>query len=117
MSDLEIEGSFDEQWGIVKAAVKQHNAAIHGNGQPGLLDFMSSMKGQMRLIIALLLFLSTLAAVGTMLIMIKSARVGELVIPGVTYANPNDPVLSFERQPNQRAGDAPAYIQSEQGVR
>ena len=86
MADLEIEGSFEEQWGIVKAAVRQHNAAINGNGQPGLLDFMSGIKGQMRLVLALLTFLTAVAVFGTFLIGLHSMKVGRLEIPGFSHA-------------------------------
>lgn len=86
MADLEIEGSFEEQWGIVKAAVKQHNSAINGNGQPGLLDFMSGIKGQMRLILALLSFLTAVAIVGTFLVGVHSMKVGRVEIPGFSHS-------------------------------
>ena len=54
MAELKIEGSFEEQMGVIKSALIQHHAAINGNGQPGLLDFMSGIKAQLRLIIVLL---------------------------------------------------------------
>lgn len=71
MAELEIEGTFEEQWGIVKSAVRQHNAAINGNGQAGLLDFMSSIKAQFRLIIGMLIFISTMAAVALVIVTLK----------------------------------------------
>ena len=36
MADLEIVGTHDEQWGIMKSAVIQLHGAINGNGKPGL---------------------------------------------------------------------------------
>ena len=81
MADLEIEGSFEEQWGIVKSAVKQHNTAINGNGQPGLLDFMSGIKAQQRLIIGLLAFISLLLTAAGVAVTIRSAQKGSLAIP------------------------------------
>jgi hypothetical protein len=41
---LEIEGTHEKQFPIVKTAVKAHDASLYGNGQPGLMDFMSAKK-------------------------------------------------------------------------
>ena len=62
MADLEIEGSFEEQWGIMKSAVRAHDKTLYGNGQPGVVDFISQTRGQFKLIIALLTLI--LAALG-----------------------------------------------------
>lgn len=51
---LEIEGTHEEQFAIVKTAVKRHDRDLYGNGQPGVMDFMSSTKGQFRLLVIML---------------------------------------------------------------
>ena len=49
MAELEIEGSFEEQWGIVKSTLKQMHVTFHGNGQKGFVkevqEFMSEWRG------------------------------------------------------------------------
>ncbi len=59
---IEIEGPFEEQWGTVKAAIKQHDAAINGNGHKGLLDFQSGIKAQLRLIVFLVSLIGLIVA-------------------------------------------------------
>lgn len=54
MAELEISGSHEEQWGVMKSAVQQLHATIYGNGQPGILDFVSGTRAQFRLIVVLL---------------------------------------------------------------
>lgn len=63
MADLEIVGSHEEQWGIVKSAVKQHHSDLYGNGQPGVMDFVSSTRGQFRLLIILISVVGVLVSV------------------------------------------------------
>jgi len=62
MADFEIEGTFEEQWGIIKSAVRAHDKTLYGNGQPGIVDFIAQTRGQFKLIIALLSLI--LAALG-----------------------------------------------------
>ena len=71
MADLRIEGSYEEQFAIMKTAVIQHHSAINGNGQPGLLDFMSGQKAQYRLIIAMI---SVIMLLLTLLLVIEGNR-------------------------------------------
>ena len=71
VADLRIEGSYEEQFAIMKTAVIQHHSAINGNGQPGLLDFMSGQKAQYRLIIAMI---SVIMLLLTLLLVIEGNR-------------------------------------------
>jgi len=64
---LEIDGSHEEQFAIVKTAVKAHDASLYGNGQPGLMDFMSSTKGQFRLLVVMLTAILVILGVLTFL--------------------------------------------------
>lgn len=43
MADLEIEGTFEEQWGTVKMALKQLHGAINGNGKEGLVEHIQNV--------------------------------------------------------------------------
>lgn len=54
MAELEIEGTHEEQFAIVKTAVKEHNLLLKGNGQPGIVEFVTASKAQLRLIVFLL---------------------------------------------------------------
>ena len=63
MAELEISGSHEEQWGIMKSTVQQMHKALYGNGQPGVLEFVSGTRAQFRLITALLLFVSVAVSV------------------------------------------------------
>ena len=78
MAELEIDGSFEEQWGIVKSAVKQHNSAINGNGQPGLLDFQSSIKAQLRLVLIAISVAGLILAILTYLEANRQLHSGQL---------------------------------------
>jgi hypothetical protein len=68
MAELEIEGSFDEQWGMVKGAVRDHHASLYGNGQPGVVDFVSATKGQLRLLIILVTAFGVLCGTGMLVL-------------------------------------------------
>lgn len=91
MAELEIEGSFDEQWGVVKAAVKQHNAAINGNGQPGLLDFMSGVKAQYRLLLVMISVVGLIVSILAVLEVNHQIHTGQLHIA-------NEPTLAKSSQ-------------------
>ena len=76
MGELRIEGSHEEQLGIMKSAIIQHHAAINGNGQPGLMDFMSGMKAQLRLIIALISVGGLILSLLTFLVLNREIKTG-----------------------------------------
>jgi len=65
MAELEIEGTFDEQWGVVKSTTKQLHAAIHGNGQEGILSYVTGLRAQFRLLLILVTIFGVLSAFGT----------------------------------------------------
>lgn len=81
---------------VVKNLLSEHHKALYGNGQPGILDFISGLKGQMRLIVGLLLFLSTLAAIGTLLVGIHAVKTGRLDAPAMNA--PNNPAFADNQQ-------------------
>ncbi len=62
----------------MKSAIIQHHAAINGNGQPGLLDFMSGLKAQLRLIIALISVGGLILALLTFLVLNRQIKTGLL---------------------------------------
>lgn len=68
---LEIEGSHEEQFAIVKTAVKRHDKDLYGNGQPGVMDFMSATRGQFRLMIVML---SVIGLILTAILVIEGAH-------------------------------------------
>ena len=76
MAELKIEGSHEEQWGMIKSAVIQHHSAINGNGQPGLMDFMSGLKAQLRLIIVLISVGGLVLAFLTFLVLNREIKTG-----------------------------------------
>jgi len=47
MSELEIEGSFDEQWGTVKSVLKHLYAEMDGNKNKGLVEEMNEVKAEL----------------------------------------------------------------------
>ncbi len=63
MGDLKIEGTHEEQWGAMKSAVIQHHAVIHGNGQPGILDFVVGLRAQFRLVLVLLSIIGVIVSI------------------------------------------------------
>ncbi len=97
MADIQWPGSDEAILAMLKDKVNEHHQLFHGNGQPGVLDFIAGLKGQMRLIVGLLLFLSTLAAVGTLLIGIYSIKVGVLELPTITHSYPLDMEYSSDK--------------------
>ena len=97
MSEMEWPESEEAVIAVLRSKVNEHHKALYGNGQPGLLDFIAGLRGQMRLIVGLLLFLSTLAAVGTLLVALHTMKTGRLDIPGFSHSKPLDPTFA-ERQ-------------------
>lgn len=49
---IEIEGSFDEQWGTVKSTVRNLEAVINGNGKGGLLKEMTETRSRLDELVA-----------------------------------------------------------------
>lgn len=78
MAELKIEGSHEEQWGVIKSAVIQHHSAINGNGQPGLMDFMSGLKAQLRLLIILVSVGGLILSFLTFLVLNREIKTGML---------------------------------------
>ena len=63
MAELEISGSHEEQWGIMKSAIQQLHSTMYGNGQPGVLDFVTSTRAQFRLLIVLVSVVGVMVSV------------------------------------------------------
>ena len=63
---------------MIKSAVIQHHSAINGNGQPGLMDFMSGLKAQLRLIIVLISVGGLVLAFLTFLVLNREIKTGLL---------------------------------------
>ncbi len=97
MAELEIEGSFEEQWGAMKSAVKQQHVAIYGNGHEGILDFVAGVRGQFRLLVVLITLLGVLVAAVGVMVTIHMNQHGELHWPSMAAQNP----------PTERAQSAP----------
>lgn len=64
MAELEIEGTFEEQWGIVKSAVKDHHVLLHGNGKEGLVQTVTGWQAQARLIVGLVVGFGSVSTIG-----------------------------------------------------
>ena len=64
---LEIDGTKEQQFAIMKSAVIQHDADLNGNGQPGIKAFVSSTQGQFRLIVILISVFGLILAIFTFL--------------------------------------------------
>lgn len=90
MADLEFEGTFEEQWGTMKSAVRQNYAAINGNGQPGLLDFASGIRAQLRLLIVLVSIAGLVLALLTYLEANRQLHAGTLHAGAPTLAETQD---------------------------
>ena len=85
MGDLEFEGTFEEQWGTMKGAVKQMHRDLYGNGQPGAMEFIQETKGQLRLLAWLCGTIIALLAVGIALEANRQAHAGILRVgAGIT---------------------------------
>lgn len=80
MSALEIEGTEEEQMGIMKSAIKQCYGALFGNGQSGVIDYVAQQRGMMKLIVFLLTLLSLLVAILGFLEGNRQIKSGELKI-------------------------------------
>ncbi len=78
--ELEIEGSLEEQMGVIKSAVRRHECTLYGNGQPGIVDFISQTRGQFRLIVWLLTFILALIGVYIGLEANHQIKLGEINI-------------------------------------
>ena len=103
MADLEIEGSFEEQWGIMKSAIRAHDKTLYGNGQPGIVDFIAQTRGQFRLIVWLLATLIASIGVYAALEANRQARSGLINLPKISDTKP---VFTAHHAPSpQLAGD------------
>ena len=61
---------------MIKSAVIQHHSAINGNGQPGLMDFMSGLKAQLRLLIILVSVGGLILSFLTFLVLNREIKTG-----------------------------------------
>ena len=91
MAELEIAGTHEEQAAIMREVVKQLHSTIYGNGQPGILDFISGLRGQLRLLVVLVSIVSLIVAVLALLEGNRQAREGKL------FSNSSDPVYTAQR--------------------
>ena len=91
VAELEIAGTHEEQAAIMREAVKQLHSTIYGNGQPGILDFISGLRGQLRLLVVLVSIVSLIVAVLALLEGNRQAREGKL------FSNSSDPVYTAQR--------------------
>jgi hypothetical protein len=103
MADFEIEGSFEEQWGIMKSAVRAHDKTLYGNGQPGIVDFVAQTRGQFRLIVWLLATLIAAIGVYAALEVNKQSHAGIINLPKIGESG--NPVTAHRTTPPQLAGD------------
>lgn len=86
--------------------VGQHEATLHGNGQPGVVDFISGIKGQMRLLVLLVTISGVVSGIGLLVLgILEYNRQVEhnMIHPGAFFhSSTSDPVLSFERNQDAR---------------
>jgi hypothetical protein len=102
VAELEIEGSFEEQWGAVKSAVKQHQTAIYGNGHGGLLEWASGVKAQFRLLVILITLFGVISGVGTVVVAIleynRQAQHNMIHLPKVFPSQSSETAYSMRVQ-------------------
>lgn len=89
MADIEwpLNENPEVMMAMLKDKVNEHHLLLHGNGQPGILDFISGLKGQMRLMMAMLIFISVIAAVVAALATVALARHAQIEIPSITHSD------------------------------
>jgi hypothetical protein len=63
VAELEISGTHEEQFAIMRATLIQVHTDLNGNGQPGIKEFVSGLKGQFRLLILLMTAIGVLVAI------------------------------------------------------
>ena len=86
----DIEWPLDNEEAVVAMLmdkVADHHEKLYGNGRAGVLEFIAGFKGQMRLIMALLIFISVVTGVLTMLIAWKSIERESLHIPAISQSH------------------------------
>ena len=96
--ELEIDGTHTEQMAIMKSTIKQHHAAIYGNGQPGMLEFIQGTKAQFRLIVLLISIIGVLVAVLTLLEGNRQIHNGELQLPNFHAQQDSTTAYASDRQ-------------------
>jgi hypothetical protein len=94
VADVNWTGNHAEDFAVMKNLVANHEAVLHGNGQPGILDFISGLKGQMRLILILLSSMVGIAAILTAILTIHEARIGDIKIPHFFFALEEQPAYA-----------------------
>ncbi len=97
MADVSWTGNHAEDFAVMKNLVTNHETLLHGNGQPGIVDFISGLKGQMRLILILLSSMVGIAAILTALLMIHEAKIGEIEIPHLSDALVGQPAYAVDK--------------------
>lgn len=102
MADVSWSGNHEEDFAVMRNLVAQHESTLHGNGQPGVVDFISGVKAQMRLVVFLVTAFGILTGAGIFMVaVLEYNRQVEhnMIHPGaIFHSDSTDPVLSFERK-------------------
>ena len=102
MADVSWSGNHEEDFAVMRNLVGQHEATLHGNGQPGIVDFISGVRGQMRLVVFLVTTFGILTGVGILAVAIleynRQVERNMIHPPAIFHSNNSDPVVSFERK-------------------
>jgi hypothetical protein len=66
VAEIEWPDNPDAVMAVMKDKVNEHHVLLFGNGREGIVDFISGLKGQMRLLIFLVAFIAAISgAVGS----------------------------------------------------
>lgn len=90
MAELEIVGTHEEQFAVMRSTIIQHHSDLNGNGQPGIKDFVSGLKGQFRLLVILMTAIGVLVAVLTYLEANRQMHSGMLHVASQTQTARQD---------------------------
>lgn len=102
MADVSWTGNHDEDFAVMRNLVGQHEATLHGNGQPGVVDFISGIKGQMRLLVLLVTISGVVSGIGLLVLGIleynRQVEHNMIHPPAIFHSATSEPVVSFERK-------------------
>jgi hypothetical protein len=110
VAEIEWPDNPDAVMAVMKDKVNEHHVLLFGNGREGILDFISALKGQMRLLIFLVAFIAAI-----------SGAVGVIVTIWLAHGASSDPHKVFQsQQPQpelyseqpQDAGNSKAYTEA-----
>lgn len=111
MADISWTGNHDEDFAVIRNLVAQHETTLHGNGQPGVVDFVSGVKGQMRLIVLLVTVFGIITGAGMFVIaaLEYNRQVEHNMIhpPDFFHSSTDNPVLSLERNQDAQIPNHP----------